>query len=315
MDAATTPAPDAGRDAGADAGPTCSPRDVSVIPAIGVEVIFLVDRSGSMARAFDGTPADPGELTRWDILRDGMGSVLAALDPSVHVGAKFFPSQTGIAIMDVCRIDPGLDVPLAPRAGPRIVDEFDRWPPRGGTPTFGALGEAADAFVASGETTSARFVVVATDGAPECELLGGPERLLEEVARVRLELGIDVYVLGIASRGSEIEFLDQLAIAGGRARPPTEERRFYDARDEALVGELLREITSILVQCEFLVPDPPELDAAIEIRVDGVPVAMDPTRVEGWDWVSEDRTRFSLFGSACDRFADGAGVTLTVVCR
>src|SRR3954454_16431798 len=61
------------------------------------QLMFVIDRSGSMAFALDGRRPDqagnlpPGVLSRWDTLRDALFQTITPFDNTLAMGAKFFP--------------------------------------------------------------------------------------------------------------------------------------------------------------------------------------------------------------------------------
>ncbi len=319
MDAANA-APDAGTDAGTDAGPdagpVCVPGPVA-LEAGRTDVVFVIDRSGSMEATFEGLRPGPRESSRWEILEVAMDEALAVFvdQPQIAVGAKFFPSRSSRVVTDSCAVLPGLDVALGVGAAPGVVAQFARWDPAGGTPLAPALDEAITALQAAGQD-NAQFIVMMTDGAPTCAR-DAVSASFEAIRRAHQELGIDVLVVGIASTEPEVELLDVMAVEGGRPRPAEPgERRFYEARDPALLQSLLNAITRDLARCVFGVPIPPGPEDEVEVRVGGELVSPDPSRENGWDWTSERRTQLSLFGAACERVIDtGADVRAIIACN
>ncbi len=307
--------PDAGRDAGPDA-PVCVPGVVALDPSE-IEVVFVIDRSGSMASNFEGLPPAPGELSRWETLELAMADALEVFGTGgrTSLGAKFFPSRSRRGTDDPCAVFDGLDVNLSPGAARGIVSAFSAWNPAGGTPLAPALEEALEALEVHGDPDNAQFIVAMTDGAPTCTGSAAADALAA-IRQAHDERGVDVFVVGIASTAPEVELLDVMAIQGGRARPAEEERRFYDARDPTLLSSLLNEITRDLALCVFAVPIPPRPEDVVEVLVDGALVARDEARADGWDWTSERRTQLSLFGDACARVIEsGAEVRANITCR
>jgi hypothetical protein len=308
---------DAGTDAGVDAPPACVPGVVA-LEAGRTDVVFVIDRSGSMAATFEGAPPLPGELTRWEILESAMDDALGAFRgrSAIAVGAKFFPSRSSRTVDDSCAVLPGLDVPIGVGSAPGVVAGFARWDPAGGTPLAPALEEAILALDAVATERSAQFIVMATDGAPTCTS-NAASASLDAIRRAHEERGIDVVVVGIASTAPEVALLDLMAETGGRPRRIGDsERRFYDARDPALLGSLLGEVTNDLARCVFAVPIPPRPDDEVEVLVGGEVVPSDPARSNGWDWTSESRAQLSLFGEACDRaIALDGDVRANITCR
>lgn len=315
MDAGRDAGPDAGPDAGADSGPdaaVCRPGNIP-LDRSEVEVVFVIDRSGSMRQNFDGLSPAGSELSRWELLALSMDRALGAFDESVSVGAKFFPSRSARDVPNSCSVFDGLDVGIGPGRSRAVVNQFSRFDPAGGTPVGPAVVEAVDALLARQDGNAAQFIVVATDGAPSCgfDPVGD---VVEAITDAHRDHAIDVFVVGIASTGPEVALLGRLATEGGRPRRIPGEPSYYDARNPDLLGDLLGEITSDLAQCVFAVPFPPDEDDTVEVQMQGEVVRRDPARIDGWDWTSEARGQLSLFGPACERAQAGTAVRAIITC-
>jgi hypothetical protein len=306
---------DGGRDAGRDGGPdatVCVPGEVA-LEAGEIDVVFVIDRSGSMLAGYDGDTPAAGEPTRWELLEESMSEALVSFDdPRISVGAKFFPSRTRRGEPDLCAVNDRLDARLGPLSSGGILAEFRAWEPSGGTPLGPAIDVAVRSLSEAGEDR-AQFIVVAPDGAPTCDRdpVGHTLRAIEDAHG---ELGIDVLVVGIASTEPEVALLDMFAVAGGR--PLDGERRFYDARDPDLLTVLLSDVTRDLAQCVFAVPIPPGPEDVIEVLVAGASTPRDEARLDGWDWTNESRAQLGLFGPTCERArASGGAVRAIITCR
>jgi hypothetical protein len=342
--------PDAGMDAGPDAGPdsgVCQPRPVALVRR-GAQVMFVVDRSSSMADTFDGRDPEPGELRRWDLVGQVLGQVLGDADPLLEVGAKFYPRALPEVIMtpeEACSVDTGID--LSPNRGnvPAFLDIFATTEPRGGTPTALGLGEVRDFFASRPAPGVPRFVILATDGGPNCNpdtgiphtvclCTGQPEdcssdatfgpfncidemRTLEVIESIFTDNNIPVYVIGILdpTRPDLADVLDQMADAGGRPREVPGERRFYSAAEPDDLRAAVTTITESIARCVFRVdPVPGPLDR-VELRIDDILIPRDPGRIEGWDFTSEGRSELTLFGGACERVTrTGGEVSAEIEC-
>lgn len=314
FDAGADAGVDAGFDAGSDAGIVCVPGVVALDEST-VEVVFVIDRSGSMGLSFDGDRPGPREQTRWETLEISLSAALIVFDDRIGVGAKFFPTQTIRATEGPCDVFGGLEVGIGPGRVPGIVSQFARFDPSGGTPLALAMREAVDALLARADENSAQFIVAATDGAPSCSD-DAEINALELIREAHEDHGIDVFVLGIASTPPEVALLEMMADLGGRPRPAAEGRSFYDARDPDLLESLLGEIARDLTQCVFAVPIPPDEDDVIEVLVAGETIPRDEGRTEGWDFTNESRAQLSLFGRACEAaIASGGMVRAIITCN
>src|SRR5690348_15542174 len=67
---------------------SCTPGKIALNPALPV-VDFVLDSSGSMR-----DPLDTGSLTsKWDALRNALGSALPPIDATTEIGAYIFPTS------------------------------------------------------------------------------------------------------------------------------------------------------------------------------------------------------------------------------
>ncbi|MCC6873323.1 MAG: VWA domain-containing protein [Sandaracinaceae bacterium] len=331
--------PDAGMD-----GAVCMPGEL-VLTRRGAQVIFTIDRSNSMADRLEGGDPMPGEPTRWEILQDALGATLPISDPLLEVGAKFFPGVIPEDVMspaEACLVDSGID--LEPRRGnaPQLLRFFETTEPRGGTPTAVGLGEISTWIGMNPAPGIPRFVVLATDGGPNCNPdVGIPtdvclctgtredclspivspyncideQRTQDAIARLFAGQGVPVYVIGIdnPARPDLMEVLDRMAIAGGRPRPDDGGSRFYSVRRTEDLRGALTTITESIARCVFTVLPAPPASGAIELSIEGTLIPRDPTRTEGWDFTTPDRREVSLFGGACERAVAADGVVDAIV--
>lgn len=316
--------PGAGLDAGVDAGP-CLPRPLPLEPAT-PNVMFVIDRSGSMAEDLDGR-ADAG-VTRWRVLEASLRSVLPPLDQQVALGALMYPVGG-----QSCSVPSAVD--LSPRTGNagRLLSLFTTSAPLGGTPTADALDVAATHLRTLRTATSARALILATDGAPNCNAAlrnntctctsppmrnpncDAPTHCLDETRTVRqlgqhLLVGLPTYVIGLGSQLNQwARTLDAMAVAGGvpRAGVP----RYYSITSQAELTDAFQRITAQLTRCTFLVSGL-GLDDPFVVEVGGAVVPEGP---DGWAWVDRENGELTLKGSACDAAAMGALARVLVGCR
>lgn len=333
-DGAAATSRDAAGDAPPDAVPCVPGRfDLTLARA---QLMFVIDRSGSMDFALDRDeePA-PGQVSRWKALRDAFAAVLAPLEAEIDLGAKFYPES--VADTNVARQGCYLDGAFVNAPGPNqlgaLLQVFDTRSPFGGTPTSEATRMAAD--VLQGRRGAARTLIIATDGAPNCNpdlnrrtcvctvadgcgRQGAAVQCLDDartVQTIRTIADADkipVYVVGIGASTQAIygQTLDAMAVAGGRPRAATP--RYYPAQSQAELGSALTAIRDSVARCTYLTPSAPTDPDAITLEIGGVPVPRDVSRQNGWDWVDKDYGQLSLFGPACDDATNDAGTSVTV---
>lgn len=310
------------------------------------QLIFVLDRSSSMAWTFDDHYPEPGELSRWQLLQAALSEAIFLVEDYTEFGAEFYPI---FEIYDpftyACDITPGIDIAPGLRTRSAIMEVFDETYPTGGTPTFGALVQAQDYFARNERPGIERYIVLATDGGPNCRdeppdplsscICTGPpdvfcsdvtmdwanclddDRTLGVVRNIYDEHDIPVYIVGIEdpTRPDLSDFLDEMAVVGGRPRPESSERRFYSVRRPDELEQALTTIVESTAVCVFVVTSPGGRRPDLEITVDRVPVDYDPSRTDGWDWTNMDSGLISFYGRACELAAvQGAEVDGIIPC-
>ncbi len=302
------------------------------------QLMFVLDRSGSMAFALDGRQPDrfgnlpPGVLSRWTTLHDALFQTLTPLDNTLAMGAKFFPEKLPngdpAPADEACRSDVGVGIAPARGNVANILNVFDTTIPLGGTPTAEAIRLAAQYL--AGTRTVARTMIVATDGAPNCNgdlnqtqcictsttgncatSPGGEFNCLDDartinaVKDVFTNQNIPVFVIGIGSteRPEFLKVLDNMAVAGGRARPTLP--RHYNVQSAAELKAALQSIGDSIAKCTYLTPSSPTDPNAISVEINGQRIPRDPTHMNGWDWVDQAYGTLAFFGTACASASSG----------
>lgn len=323
-----------------DANP-CIPGEFTLEVAT-AQLMFVIDRSGSMAFTLNSSsPAQPGQLSRWDVLRDGLQRVVLPFDTQIAIGAKFYPEPPprNPTAEEACQTDQGVGFPPTRGNFRQILDVFATSEPRGGTPTAEALRTAAS-FLTQ-QRGVARTLVLATDGAPNCNRELDPDvcvcttttscrtrpdqgrysclddvRAVDQVRRIAQEQSIPVYVIGIGGTDSPqfVQVLDRMAVAGGRPRPTAP--RFYNVQSAGDLNDALENIRDSVAGCTYLTPSSPVDPDAISVQLDGKTIPRDTTRTNGWDWVDQAYGTIAFFGDACTIASAGASkVSGVVSCR
>lgn len=311
-------------DAGADAAPVgCTPGSFTLAKALPT-VMFVLDRSGSMGFSFGSTG------TRWSVLSSGLAKALPSVDGRMQIGVLLFPDAASRRDLG-CAISGAAS--LLPKTGnvKPLLNLMMSSTPAGGTPTAAALDGANKALLSVRSSRSARAMVLATDGGPNCN--GGLDprtcacsdsavgcrfnanQCLDQdrtVARLAsyASQGVPTYVIGIGSDTSEAT-LDAMAVAGGRPRSGA--HRYYAATSEQELDAALVTIRDNVGACTYLTPSVPDAEGHLALTIDGKLVPFDGAN--GWSWIDQSNGEIVLSGAACDRVTGAElNVVATVSC-
>ena len=314
---------------GCGAGSSCECIDIPLF-ADAPNIYFVLDRSGSM-------------LTddKWQHVRTTVARVMRDLGPRAAFGATLFPGFSG----DSC--GPSTEV-MSVRAGdpPSSTDgpttsfllHATDLAPQGDTPTAGTLRDVLGRVQAlSGKT----FVVLATDGGPNCGLeptcpltecieniedapgcpTAGPRncctrpgQCLDAAATTDAvtalkTMGYPVYVIGIPGSATYGALLDQLATVGGTALAGTPAYyRVDDSAEAALLATLRKVLAKIVATCTFSLNAMPPDPGLVNVYFDDVVEPKDP--INGWVL---DGKNVTLVGDACARVMSGDVLGVRVV--
>jgi len=194
------------------------------------DILLLLDRSGSMETAFAAG-------TRFAAVAAVLADVVGAYAEHVRFGYQELPGRQGCAAQTeaACCVSPptvGIGADSAPAVMAAIGGAT---PMEGSTPTAAALQAARAYYETLADGVAQRYVLLATDGAPNCTLAGaltsggGAEatacaEALDAVAALVAD-SVRVIILGVgpdlaqdASGGGAC--LDALAHAGGAPAAP-----------------------------------------------------------------------------------------------
>lgn len=251
-------------------------------------LVFVLDVSGTM----NGTTADTGDQTKWEVSRDALLTSLDALPEDISVGLTFYPNMdNGGAVAEPfdhtpCidqgdNVAPALLGPLGSAQRQALVDALGAVDPEpdGATPTHDALNVAYD-LVAADPSGLERYVVLITDGEPTlaegCFGMAAPRQpddptpIIAEMAERLATSAIKTFVVG--SPGSEVsagngadvrDWLSAAARAGGTDAQPCADSgdpRFchFDLTQAddfgAALSGALQTIGDWVLSCEYVLP-------------------------------------------------------------
>lgn len=323
----------------------CVP-DVIPLSRRSADVMFLVDRSNSMRANLSGHDAPP---SRWSLLQSALTLALPPLEATLSFGATFYPQvQAGPATIEqACSTSVAVDVPPARNHSARILQVFHDTQPGGGTPTYLALRLVHDWFDAQPRSADPRYIVLATDGGPNCNgaldaatcpctsrnpdtlanncpgdpALGFdpmPGNCLDDVRtlgelRAVAGRGIPVFVIGIddPTRADLTAVLDLMADAGGRPNLAGPER-YYRIRVPQDLDTAFQAIERTIARCVFVTTRPPASFEALHLEMGTLELPRDVSHTNGWDVTDRTAGELTLFGATCDRVANEPSPGLVV---
>lgn len=265
------------------------------------DLLVVLDRSGSMEYGIDTNyncnAGDPNCTQRWATVTTALNQVLSNSPDGVEWGLKFFSSPGG---RNVCTVDPGVEVEI-PASAADVQAAIAAARPGNQTPTKAAI-QAAVAYFNTLDDGRAHYILLATDGQPNCDPGTSSSTTAVAAANTQAAIaaaaaaGIKTYVVGI---GPATGNLDNFAEAGGT------ERHFPATSPDELTTALGAIVTAV-ASCTFALDPkaPPPVDPDnVVVEFDGdrnLRAPRDPTHTEGWDYTSPALTAIEIYGSWCE---------------
>jgi MYXO-CTERM domain-containing protein len=210
-------------------------------PCTELPVLFIVqDKSGSMAKAPDGSTATTGNPSKWSIAQTVVPNLASTFSNRFRFGAAMYPRDTttfncstGTVVTPIANTTTGIDT------------AYTNAIPGGGTPTAASLG-AVRTYLQGQALSTPAYVLLITDGLPNCNTaldanscspttpgcgptpaastcgLGAKDCLDSQAtvtaAQQLFAAGVKVFVVGFDSTltaGNNQAVLDAIANAGG----------------------------------------------------------------------------------------------------
>lgn len=305
-------------------------------------ISFIIDHSASMGDVLDGSG-----LTKYENARIALSHVLKAIGHRVNYGAAIFPGLSGRtgceAGVELVEVGPG-DPPSYARAGtsgPILKDLLKRLQiakTSGGTPVAATL--TAMKPILTG-LTGATYVVLVTDGAPNCNAdlqcdasgcipniegltAGGmdctpsvnccapspnyPDANLScvdapaSLAAVSALADAGIGTFVVGMPGSEPYEALLDAMAEAGGTARTGRPKYYSVVDTAELEASLKAIAaSVAISCELPLDYEPPEPGFVNVYFDGQLVRYDPE--DGWEWTADGHV--SVRGAACEQLARG----------
>jgi hypothetical protein len=266
------------------------------------KVLLVLDRSGSMDASLGGG------TSKYNAVSGAVQQLVNQRQGSVEFGLSLYPD--GGASCGTGRINVG----TALSQGANIANILNSSPPSDGrTPTASTLAAAASYFANVG-SNQAKFVLLATDGVPNCRAgAGDPDasddaNTLAAVRSLRAR-GVRTFVLGIGQGTQDYDpgLLNRLADAGGTARNGS--TKFYEVGNQAALGSALESAISTASNCIFPLKSAVTSDSEIGVSIGANPVTRDPSHVNGWDFDPSSNT-ISFYGNACSTLSSQPNISV-----
>lgn len=305
------PEPDASLiDAGDDAEAVkCHPGSFTLAKARPT-VMFVVDRSGSMNTRFSSAGS------RWAVLGKALAKALPPVDPTMALGLLVFPLAGSSRNDTSCGLPGTVNLMPALHNAQPLLGILGSTGAGGATPTADAISLAGKALLGLRSSKSARAMVLATDGGPNCNSALDPSSCVcadsgqncrrdgalclddkRTVSRIGgfADQGIPTYVIGIGNDASAAT-LDAMAVAGGRPQVNAS-HKFYGVTNESELDAALVTIRDQVGKCTYLTTSVPDEMGTIRLFIDGKLIPYDP--IDGWVFIDKKNGEIVLAGAAC----------------
>jgi hypothetical protein len=320
-------------EAGPDAQVPCIPGVFQLQPA-NPSVMFVLDASGSMNQTFSVNGS-----TRWQVLESSLAAALPSVDQTMSIGAVVFPDVAQQSPQDCAGPS---SVNLSPAIGnvDALLSLINSIAPLGGTPTADAITTAAQGLLSIRAASTARAIILATDGGPNCntgldpdtctcanpfpetqcgdpnvprnqldpELCLDDTRTLSRITSFASQ-GLPTYVIGIHDPGDTEDepVLNEMADAGGRPLSGTD--HYYSATSQTDLENAFVSIRNQIGTCTYLTSSVPNGAGSISVTVNGVTIPFDPSGKQGWKWGDEANGEIIFVGQACTNLGASDGGT------
>jgi hypothetical protein len=278
-------------------GPNCG-RTTFALQRVPPDVLILLDRSLSMEEPAGDALACQAQLcnSKWIDMKHALTATVTASQYAVNWGLKLFPSDDGCGVTD------DVSAPVAPDNANAVVAAMERGFPNGQTPTRLAL-EAGQRYLMTLTRSNPRYMVLATDGVPDCGPNDGTDETnaIAAVATVAAAK-VPVFVIGIATQQDDAATATLNAMARAGGKPRAADPAYYPVSTADDLSAALVTIGGQIVSCTLSIKDPPD-PSNIAVDADGMRVPHGDT--DGWTY-GATTTTIELRGSWCSRYQSGA---------
>jgi len=258
-------------------------------------VFIVLDKSGSMK--------DDNKMTD---AKAALDQVADQLYNDMRFGLARFPGD------DECG-NPARLLQMGDHTAADIKASYASITPNGATPMNTAISVPVNSGWIDDLSDTYNFdrkkvMVLITDGMPSSNC-GATAQNTADAASAAHGSGYDVYVVGFGS-GVNAATLDAIALAGGTDNPNDANHNYYQADNSTDLVDALMTISSLVVECEFILEETPEDPGRIYVQINGTSIENDSS--DGWTYNSSGN-RITVNGQACDDIKSSAQVEVDIV--
>jgi hypothetical protein len=274
---------------------------------------------------FSCTSPGCGANSKWALMTAAINQVVSQTETEVNWGLKLFADAGG-----ACGVSLNVAVPVAPMNASAIAtalagrtDAFGNVTNGSSTPTR-AAENAAVTYLSTLTDPNPKFILLATDGQPNCPASGSMANddsaaAIAAVAAAKTA-GFPTFVVGISAGGAAEQVMNQMAVEGGY--PQTNQAtQYYPVSSTAEFATVLRSLVATANTCMLNLPPAPTNDgttsrADIEVKgttSGGGVTAIPQNAIDGWTYADAGKTTIALHGTACDQWKARTITTVTIV--
>jgi hypothetical protein len=317
-DAQSTMFPDRGPFVPYDAGPEAGCMATTPVGATIIgdppDMLIVMDISGSMCSPLFSIP--PMLMTKMQIMKAALTGLVSRMETRINFGLMTYPGDGACGAGAIRNgIAPRNAGPINGTIGGIADDIFSCGIANpGATPTHLSLDAARTYYGTIPVNPIGRYVLLATDGLPNCgpELPdGGTEETVDETVAAIAALsdaGISTYVIGFgADFTGDPAALMRMAVAGGTGTPyAAMSAADLDTAFDAIAAEI------VVPSCTVMLDGPVRDPALFRVSFDGgAAIPRNPARTSGWDYDPATNT-ITFYGPECGQVERGEVASIDV---
>jgi hypothetical protein len=322
----TTAGTTGGPDPSQPPDPNCGVQDFMLQKGLPPDLLIVLDKSGSMSD-------DPGNGmgSKWDQITAAINQTVSALQGQIKWGLEIFPHDND------CGVSTSVDVPIASNNATAISTAItNSGGPNGSTPTTAAI-KAGTTYLQSVTDSNPKYLMVATDGEPNCSsgggtpgmcscpaplmemngqccllgacipcpssVAGGPDdAAAEQAVTDAATAGYHTFVVGIAADSTADGILNIMAKNGLEARAATPS--YYPVTSTSDLVTAINTIAGQIISCNFALQMAPPMPTYVSVQINGMDVPRDTTHMNGWDY-GPGNLSIQFYGSVCTQLQGG----------